>query len=138
MSAALYQQAIKDLATAAHGAGRLAAADARGTLDNPLCGDRVSVELSLREGRIAALAHQTRGCLLCRAAASILGLRAAGCRPSDIAAVSAALEALLMAGDVPPLRWPELEIFAPVRRHGSRHGCVLLPFQVVTAALGQT
>ncbi len=34
-------------------------------------------------------------------------------------------------------RWPELEAFAPVHRHKSRHDCVLLPFAALTQALAE-
>jgi len=46
----LYQAAIKSLAQAATGHGRLDAPDGRALLDNPLCGDRVAMEVSLAEG----------------------------------------------------------------------------------------
>ena len=74
----LYQQAIKELAAAGAGQGRLEAPDARALLDNPLCGDRVEIEVKLSAGRIAALAHSVKGCLLCRAAAR----RSANARPA--------------------------------------------------------
>ena len=137
MSEALYQQAIKDLARAAHGAGRLAAADGKALLDNPFCGDRVAVEIARRDGRIAAIAHETRGCLLCRAAASILGLRAVGHDAAGIAAAQAALRALLAGAGAAPSGWPEFAVFVPARAHSSRHGCVLLPFAALAVALAQ-
>lgn len=39
---------------------------------NPLCGDRVTIEVSLKEGRIAEVRFDGRGCALCLGAASIL------------------------------------------------------------------
>jgi NifU-like protein involved in Fe-S cluster formation len=136
VSEAIYQQAIKDLVRQTHGSGHLATPDRRARLDNPLCGDRVEIEVRLAaDGRIAELAHQTRGCLLCRAAASILGRRAPGQSPAQIAAVHAALTAMLAAGDPPPAAWREWECFLPVRAHRSRHGCVLLPLRALEAAL---
>ncbi len=137
MNEALYQEAIKDLARAAHGAGHLAAADGRGTVDNPFCGDRVAIEIVRQAGRITAIAHETQGCLLCRAAASMVGLRAVGCDAAGIAAAHAALRALLAgAADAPP-EWPEFEVFTPARAHSSRHGCVLLPFEALAIALAE-
>ncbi|MEZ5477168.1 MAG: iron-sulfur cluster assembly scaffold protein [Thiolinea sp.] len=136
MSQELYQQAIKELARAAHGAGALAAAQGSAKLDNPLCGDRVHLEVELSTGRIRALGHQTRGCLLCRAAASVLGLHAAGHTRQQLAALQAELGQWLQAETAaPPADWPELAVFQPVQAFPSRHGCVLLPFQAVLAAL---
>lgn len=134
-AAALYQEAIKQMAQAAHGHGRLAAADGEAKLDNPLCGDRVRMQVVLDAGRIAAVAHETRGCLLCRAAAAAIGLRAAGRDAAGMAAAAAALENLLLQGAAAPADWPELEMFVPARAFASRHRCVLLPFRTLLAAL---
>lgn len=133
----LYQQAIKDWAQADHGHGRLDPADAEAKLDNPLCGDRVRVQLRLSANHIVALAQETRGCLLCRAAASLLGQRAAGLDVAAADRATTALEALLARDAVPPPDWPELAMFVPVRAHTSRHKCVLLPFRALQAALRQ-
>ncbi len=135
MSESLYQQAIKSLAEAAHGAGRLEGADASVRLDNPLCGDRITLHLKMADGRISALAHETRGCLLCRAAASAIGLRAPGLGPAEVAAATASAVAQVTEAAAPPPAWPELEAFRPVRGHPSRRGCVSLPFQALDQAL---
>jgi NifU-like protein involved in Fe-S cluster formation len=60
----IYHQAIKTLANDAVGHGTLAAYDARAFLDNPLCGDCVEMQVTLRSGAITALVLQVRGCLL--------------------------------------------------------------------------
>lgn len=136
MSEDIYQQAIKALAQAAHGAGRLAQPTASVRLDNALCGDRVTLDLRIEGDTIAELAQETRGCLLCRAAASLLAREAPGRRADELARAHAALAALLQEGDpAQALPWPELSIFAPVRAYKSRHGCVLLPFRALREAI---
>lgn len=139
MSAALYQEALKVLAQAAHGAGRLEVADVRLRLDNPLCGDRIDLHLRCIDGRIVALSHETKGCLLCRASASMLGLRASGCTAEEIDRMSAVLDGLLAGGSTATTtpEWPEFGVFAPVAAHPSRHGCVTLPLRALTQALRQ-
>jgi nitrogen fixation protein NifU and related proteins len=133
---AIYHQAIKDLAHRAHGSGRLAAPDCRARLDNPLCGDRIDIELRLSDdGLIVELAHQTKGCLLCRASASILGLHAPGCSAGEIEAIHTVLTEMLASGGRPPTTWTELALFLPVRPHPSRYGCVLLPIRALQMAL---
>jgi len=134
-SNALYQDAIKQFAQAAHGHGQLAAANGAAKLDNPLCGDRVRMQVTMVSGQIAAVAHETNGCLLCRAAASVAGSRAAGHDAAGIAAAVAALESLLQQGTPPPADWPELAMFEPARAYASRHRCVLLPFRALLAAV---
>lgn len=134
MSADLYQQALLDLARAAHGAGTLPAPDGSALRDSPLCGDRVRMQVALEEGRIKALAHDVKGCLLCRAAASLVGLHGTGLNAAEANALRDQVAAALAGGEPPP-GWPELSLFEPVRPHRNRHGCVLLPFETLIAAL---
>lgn len=131
----IYQEAIKALASAAIAQGSLASADGRAFLDNPLCGDCVEMQVCVADGAISALAHQVKGCLLCRASASLIGKHATGARLEDIEGISAAASALLEKQAPPPPGWEELTVFAPVHAHPSRYGCVLLPFQALIAAL---
>jgi nitrogen fixation protein NifU and related proteins len=132
----LYQKAILDLARAATGHGKLTAPDASVTIDNPLCGDRVTMELILRDGVVAELAHRVRGCALCEASASAIGSHAIG---ADAARLTVAMQsaAAIIAGTADDGVWPELAIFRPVREHKSRHRCVMLPFEALVKALDQ-
>jgi nitrogen fixation NifU-like protein len=52
--------------------GRLASPDLAGEEYNALCGDRIRIEVRVREGRIAEAWFDGRGCALCLGAASIL------------------------------------------------------------------
>lgn len=134
MSDDLYQQALLDLARAAHGAGVLPSHDGEALHDSPLCGDRVRVQVALEAGRIKTLAHDVKGCLLCRAAASLVGLHGTGLNAEEANALREQVAATL-AGRDPPPGWPELSLFEPVRPHRNRYGCVLLPFETLAAAL---
>lgn len=136
MSAALYHDALKGLAQAAHGAGRLDGASIAVRLDNPLCGDRIDMQVRLAGGRIAAIAYEVRGCLLCRAAASVVGLRAPQGDRAAVAAAQASLTALLAGSAATPL-WPELLAFGPLRAHPSRRACVCLPLEALGQALAR-
>lgn len=135
MSDALYQQAIKQLAQAAHGAGRLPHPTASIRLDNALCGDRITLDVRLDSGVMTDIAHETKGCLLCRASASLLAREAPGKTVADLARALVALDMLLKDGATPSQPWPELSVFAPVSAHKSRHGCVLLPFRAMRQAI---
>lgn len=137
-SDALYHEALLRLARSATGAGRLPAPHATAERDNPLCGDDVVLEVSLEDGRIAAVGHRVRGCVLCQASASILGAVAPGRAPAEIARARAELAAMLReAGAVPAAPWEELAVFLPVRAVPSRHTCVLLPFDALGDALAR-
>lgn len=132
----LYQARLIAHARTAHGKGRIARPDGSALADNPLCGDRVRVDIRLHHGQIVELKHEVRGCLLCEAAASVLGEHAPGLEASAIADAARALGAYLKDKFAElPASWPELADFAPVRGHRSRHGCVLLPFAAAEQAL---
>lgn len=136
MSDALYQAALVALARAAHGAGRLAVAEGSARVDNPLCGDEVTLDVVCAQGRVTGLGHRVRGCLLCEASASWLGEHAIGRSGAELQAAEAVLRALLATGTaVAEPAWSSLQVFAPVHAARSRHRCVLLPFEALDAAL---
>jgi SUF system NifU family Fe-S assembly protein len=136
MSDELYQRAIMDRAKAPVRAGRLPSPDTSATVDNPLCGDRVTIDLKLDGGKIVDISQHVRGCALCQASASVLAEAAIGQTATDIKAVRDQLKAMLGGSDAPGGPWQELGIFTPVRRYKSRHECVLLPFDALSQALG--
>lgn len=138
MTDQLYHQAILEFARQAGRTPRLEMPDASVTVDNPLCGDRVTLDLKLADGRVGAIGHKVRGCLLCQAAAAVIAARAPGETPAALRDVAGRLALAIRkdpaAGDG---LWPELKAFAPVHPHKSRHDCVLLPFEALTRALAE-
>src|SRR5262245_41974730 len=138
MSDELYHQAILELAKKARGASRLEAPQASVRVDNPLCGDRVTLDLNLSDGRVLNVGHKVRGCLLCEAAAAAIQERAPGETPAALRALTQELgDAIARSPETAGRRWPELAAFAPVHVHKSRYECVLLPFEALTQALDQ-
>ncbi|HEU4825375.1 MAG TPA: iron-sulfur cluster assembly scaffold protein [Dongiaceae bacterium] len=134
MSEALYHDALVARARGAFGKGRLADATGTATVDNPLCGDRVTLDLAVRDGRIAAIGHQVRGCLLCEAAAAIIAEHCRGSGKADLDAIGAAARRLMAEGGALEPQWQCLEIFRPVHQAKSRRDCVLLPFEALARA----
>jgi len=135
----LYQKELLRHAAAAVGHGRIDQPDATVTVDNPLCGDRVTVDLRMLEGRIARVSHVVRACLLCQASASIVGAQAVGETMARIGDIREAVRRMLhddapIPGDI----WPDLAAFVPVAAHKSRHNCVLLPFEALIKAGAQS
>lgn len=136
MTSRLYHQAILDAAAARTGKGALQSPHARATVDNPLCGDRVRVDVAVSGGRLERVAHEVRGCLLCEAAASVIGAHAPGEAVEQLIVLRRALRDCLRDHSLdPPTRWPALQMFAPVADHKSRHDCVMLPFDALVKAL---
>lgn len=128
----LYRRELLRLAADAAGAGHLPSPDAVGAARNPACGDRIQVEMTLSEGRITALAHQTQACVLTQASAALLVAGAAGQDRAGLARLAEGLRAML-AGGPPPA--PAYAAFDGVASHAGRHACVLLPLQAALKAL---
>ena len=99
---------------------------------NPLCGDRVTIDVRLDGGTIAEITHEVRGCALCQASAVALGSRAQGRSKDDVLALRKEIESVLQGTATGE---GDFAAFAPVRQYRSRHDCVLLPFDALQAAL---
>jgi nitrogen fixation NifU-like protein len=134
MSDELYQTRIVALAKSKTGAGKLTAPTKSARRDNPLCGDRVTIELKLDDtGHIAEIAHQVRGCLLCQASAAALASIAVGRDVVGIAELRHDAERAV--GREAGKAHEPFDAFEPVAAHKSRHECVLLPFEALKDAL---
>ena len=134
MSEALYHTALVERARNGFGKGRLADATSTATVDNPLCGDRVTLDLAMKDGQIAAVGHHVRGCLLCEAAAATIAEFCRGNGKDELEAISQAARKLMAEGGELEPRWQCLEIFRPVHGAKSRRDCVLLPFEALKRA----
>jgi NifU-like protein involved in Fe-S cluster formation len=131
----LYRKDLLRLAADADGAGRLPDPDASGMAHNPICADRVSVDLHLEKDRIAALAHQTGACVLAQASAALLGRGAVGLTGASARALHAQVAAMLAGGAAPDAPFDGYAVFHGVADHPARHKCVLLPLEALLAAL---
>ncbi len=136
----IYQKELLMLAAQACGAGRLEHADAEASVDNPMCGDRIDVQIAFAEKqRISGFTYEVRACVLCQASASLLGRHLPGLAAGEIAAMEKELREYLnndqeqKANEKPSIA--EFVKFAPVRQVKSRHNCVMLPFQAIREAL---
>lgn len=134
MSDDLYNEQIIQAARQGRATARLDNPTASATCDNPLCGDRVTMEVATDGGRITALGHKTRGCLLTEAASAVIAGHAEGSSLAEVREIEAGLRALLRGDEAEP-GWPELAMFRPLRQVRSRHECVLLPFEALEEAL---
>jgi nitrogen fixation NifU-like protein len=129
----LYQAVIRDHDRAPRNLGPLAGATHSATVDNPLCGDVVTMHLRVDDGVVRAAGFEARGCALCRAAASILTTQLVGL---DGAATRACLDTFdAFVASPPEAPTPadlgDLAAFAGVRRFKSRRACALLAARAV-------
>jgi NifU-like protein involved in Fe-S cluster formation len=136
MAETLYNAAILRLAASIPHHERLA--DAQGTSErrSPICGSRVTVDVTLDgEGRVAAIGLLVRACALGQASASLMAAHAIGRSEAELAEARDALAAFLAGERGDAGSWPGLEIFAPARAHSARHASIRLAFEAVTEAV---
>jgi nitrogen fixation NifU-like protein len=136
MTDSLYDKAIIEAGKDGTAAGRLDDPDGTATADNPLCGDRVIVDLRAENGTITEISHRTRGCLLTKAAAALLARHVKGRPLAEAPALQARAKAYLEgeSGEPP---FAELAVMAPVKAVKSRHDCVTIAFDALADAAAQ-
>ena len=136
MELGIYNARMLRLAAEAAGAGRLAERDASAEIVNPVCGDRIRVDVRTEGARIEALGYEVHACVLTQASASLLGRHAKGRTVAEIRDVADQIEAMLRRnGEAPGGDWSDYGALEPVRAHRSRHECVMLPLRALLAAL---
>ena len=105
---------------------------------NPLCGDRVSVEVETDGGVIRDLAFQGSGCAISRASASLMTASLKGQTVSDAEGTFDRFHRMLTESE-PSRELTEalgkLAVFAGVREFPSRIKCATLPWHTARAAL---
>ena len=119
MSAPLYGEVVADHARNPRNRGPLESPDVVKDGVNPLCGDRIRIELRLRGGHIDAMRFQAEACMVTIASASILSGLVGG---EEVGRVRGMADAELLAALGTELR-------------PARVGCALLPLQVLREAL---
>jgi nitrogen fixation protein NifU and related proteins len=136
MELGIYNARMLRLAAEAAGAGRLPEPAASAEIVNPVCGDRITVDVRTADARIAAIGYEVHACVLTQASASLLGRHAAGRTAAEIRDVAQQIEAMLRAEGAPPGGdWADYAALEPVRAHASRHECVMLPLRALLGAL---
>jgi nitrogen fixation protein NifU and related proteins len=138
MSHALYHDGLVALAKSGVGAGRLTDPHATARVDNPLCGDEVTLDLHLSGDTVQHVGHRVRGCMLCEASAAWIATHAPGAARQTVMDVFAGMAHLMGHGELPKDyvgHWSGIEAFSPVHSAKSRRRCVLLPFEAIAKAL---
>lgn len=130
MSDQLYHDALLALAKDKEHSGRLDPCNGSARADNPLCGDRVTIDLLTVDGRIAEIAQKTRGCILTQAAAAMIARHARGQSLVETTALAQQAK-LFLEGHEDAALWPEFAHFEPVRDVVSRHDCILIAFHAL-------
>jgi NifU-like protein involved in Fe-S cluster formation len=134
----IYNRRILELAADIPRLGRLPAPDASATAHSKLCGSTVTVDVVLRDGRVADFGHEVKACALGQASSSIMARHVVGAKAEDLRLVREAMRRMLKENGPPPQgEWADLAALEPVRGFKARHASTLLTFDAVVDALDQ-
>lgn len=134
----LYSQRILALAADIPHAERLANPQVSAKKRSPLCGSTVTVDLVLRDGRVAEFGQEVRACALGQAAASVVGANVVGRTREEVGRAREQLAAMLKAeGAAPEAPFEGLEVLLPAREYKNRHASILLALDATLAAFDE-
>lgn len=131
----LYSTNILRLAANMPWAGRLATPDGSAEKVAKLCGSRITVDVVLKDGKVADFAQEVKACALGQAAAAVLGAHVVGATPGEIEMARDSFRAMLKQGGMPPTgRFSDLSMLEPVKDYPPRHASTLLAFEATVEA----
>ncbi len=136
MSEQLYTRDILRLASAIP--GHVHFRDLEGAVErrSPTCGSRMRMAVELdSEGRVQGLTQSVEACAFGQASAALMGAAAVGRSARDVRAALDGISSWLGGDDEAVESWPGLDVLAPARSRKGRHGAILLPFQLLLAAI---
>jgi NifU-like protein involved in Fe-S cluster formation len=134
----LYSGRILALAADIPHLGHLAAPQAKVRRRSPLCGSTVTVEVVVKDGRIAEFAQDVKACALGQAAAAVTGQVIMGRSQAEVEQARDELTAMLKTqGPVPSAPFDGLEVLLPARDFRNRHASILLSLEATAEAMAE-
>lgn len=134
----LYSAKILGLAADIPHLGRLDAPDASVKRRSPLCGSTVTVDLTVRDGRVTGYGQDVKACALGQAAASVVAGAIIGTTRAQIETARDQLRGMLKeGGPTPDAPFDGLEVLLPARDYKNRHASILLAIEAAAEAMAQ-
>ena len=124
----LYTQVIMDHYQRPRNRGELEAADLEEHLLNPLCGDEFTVYANLRDGKVADVKFDGRGCSISQASASMMTERLMGKSREEAEAEISRFKAMMVGEE----RFPEMDDLSALK------GVIQYPSRIKCATLAWT
>ncbi|WP_299302863.1 iron-sulfur cluster assembly scaffold protein [uncultured Litoreibacter sp.] len=131
----LYSGQILALAADIPHLDRLAAPDATVKKRSPLCGSTVTVDITMKDGKIDSFGQDVKACALGQASASVVGAQAVGRTPQEIETARDQLKAMLkLGGPEPDAPFDGLKVLLPARDYKNRHASIMLTLDALVEA----
>ncbi len=131
MSEGLYSESV--VALAARKFSRLPLPDVSAVRNNPLCGDRVTLDLTVADGVVTSAGGDARGCALCCAGLSALLDDLPGRKLTELPGQIETARRLVATGVSEAASALSALLDRPIPR--PRQKCVLLPVEALNDAL---
>jgi nitrogen fixation NifU-like protein len=133
----LYQEVILDHNRHPRNFGPLPDANRTAEGHNPLCGDRVVVQLHVEDDHVQGISFQGSGCAISTASASLMTDALRGKTVEEAHALFHVFHDLLTRGEGDPEQLGKLAVFSGVREFPIRVKCATLAWHTLEAALDQ-
>ncbi|MEK9692445.1 MAG: SUF system NifU family Fe-S cluster assembly protein [Rhodospirillaceae bacterium] len=132
----LYQDIILDHSKNPRNSGYLEGATHSARENNPLCGDRVSVYLTVHNAEITDLKFEARGCAISVASASMMGQMVKGKSITEAQQLFKQFIALINGSDVADgFELKEVKSLSGVKQFPTRIKCATLSWHALQRAL---
>ena len=131
----LYQEIIIDHSKKPRNFGAMEEASARAEGYNPLCGDRVTVELKLEDDKISDVRFRGAGCAISVASASLMSESLKGTTRDEAEVMFERFHELLTKDVTANAGLGKLAVFSGVREYPMRVKCATLAWHTLRAAL---
>jgi nitrogen fixation protein NifU and related proteins len=131
----LYQETIVDHSKRPRNKGALDHPTHRAEGYNPLCGDRVSIEIKIENGHIAGVGFEGAGCAISTASASLMTEALRGKTPDEAEQTFGKFHDMLTQDGLPASDLGKLAVFSGVRQYPMRVKCATLAWHTLRAAL---
>jgi nitrogen fixation NifU-like protein len=135
----LYKEVILDHYKNPRNKRALPGAELSCSKNNPLCGDEITVNAHLEDGRIAEVTFEGSGCSISQASASMLTEKVTGSSVDDAEALAARVRGML-GGEVDPTEeeFGDLVALKGVVKYPVRIKCAVLAWDVLQDALSDS
>lgn len=132
----LYRQVILDEANHPRHHGVLAAPTNQVTLRNPSCGDVLTLQLKVADGKVADAAFAGSGCTISQASGSLMTDQIIGKTPAEVATMVETFSDLVINGSVPNEQvLGSASILKGVHQFPARIKCATLAWKAAAQAL---
>lgn len=135
----IYQEVILDHNRKPRNYGSLSGPTHHATGHNPLCGDRIDLDINILDGHIEEIAFRGESCAICKASSSMMTNAVKGKSREEAETLIQEFREMLMSREDKDLdHLGRLKVLAGIRDLPTRVKCAILPWHTLHAAMNST